>query len=467
VPGRGQSAQHAALGSVVIVLCAVNLLVAADFLGASVLLDAIGHDLHMSTATLAWVVNGYLLTLAAPLVAFGRAADAVGAVRLTRLGLLAFALGAALSGTAVSEEMLIVGRMVQGVGASVLTATGLSLVSTSAAPADRGRVIGIWAGVGAVGSAGGPLLAGALEALGSWRIFFLVDVPFALVVLWFLRAARDPARQAGPVPFDVVGVVTLTAGLGGAVFALLAGPDLGWGSPLVIGGAVAAVVLLGTFLAHDARATAPLLDRRLFGGARYRVVATSAFVGNAAFSVVAFFASLYLQQVQGLDPVAAGAVFLAMTIPLIALSPRAGVWAGRVPMGRLMGGGLVIVAVSVGLFAGFGADAGLGPVIAALVLSGVGQALVFNVSNIAAVDPTVGSTGLESGMINEVRQIGALVGLAVFGALFAAAQAAGSGSASEVFVDALRLPNLILAALCLLAGAYAWRSRQVGSSAPG
>ena len=101
------------------------------------------------------------------------------------------------------------------------------------------------------------------------------------------------------------------------------------------------------------------------------------------------------------------------------------------------------------------------------VVRGVGQALVFNVSNIAAVDAAVGAAGLESGMINEVRQIGALVGLAVFGALFAAAQAAGSGSASEVFVDALRLPNLILAALCLLAGAYAWRSRQVGSSAPG
>jgi hypothetical protein len=136
-------------------------------------------------------------------------------------------------------------------------------------------------------------------------------------------------------------------------------------------------------------------------------------------------------------------------------------------MGRLMGGGLAIVAVSVALFAGFGVDAGLGPVIVALVLSGVGQALVFNVSNIAAVDPAVGAAGLDSGMINEVRQIGALVGLAVFGALFAARQDAGTGPMAQVFVDALRLPNLILAALCLAAGAYAWLSRQVGSSAPG
>ena len=123
----------------------------------------------------------------------------VGAVRLTRLGLVAFAVGAAVTGLAGTEELLIAGRMVQGLGASVLTATGLSLVSTTAAPADRGRVVGIWAGVGAIGSAGGPLLAGACDALGSWRIFFLIDVPFALVVLWFLRRARDAERTAAVV----------------------------------------------------------------------------------------------------------------------------------------------------------------------------------------------------------------------------------------------------------------------------
>ncbi len=458
---------RARLGGVIVVLCAVNLLVAADFLGASVLLDPIGRDLHMSTATLAWVVNGYLLTLAAPLIAFGRAADSVGALRLTRLGLVAFAVGAAVTGAAGSEELLIAGRMVQGLGASVLTATGLSIVSTTAAPADRGRVVGIWAGVGAVGSAGGPLLAGVCDALGSWRIFFLIDVPFALVVLWSLRRARDPEPTGTAAPVDVVGVVALTLGLGGAVLALLAGPDAGWVSTPVVGGAAAAVVLLTVFVARDTRSARPLLDRRLFGGARYRAVAVAAFVGNAAFAVVAFFASLYLQQVQGLDPVAAGAVFLAMTVPLIVLSPRAGAWTGRIAVGRLMAAGLGVVAVSVALFALLGVDEGLLTVIVALVLSGVGQALVFNVSNIAAVDAAVGAAGLESGMINEVRQIGALVGLALFGALFAALQASGSGSPAEIFVDALRLPNLVLAAVCLLAGAYVLRAAQVGSSAPG
>ncbi|MGZ4797374.1 MAG: MFS transporter [Acidimicrobiia bacterium] len=455
-------APRARLGSLVVVLCAVNAIVAADFLGASVLLDPIGRDLHMSTATLAWVVNGYLLTLAAPLIAFGRLADTLGAVRLTRWGLVAFALGALAAGTAGTEEALVAGRMLQGLGASVLTATGLSLVSTSAPDARRGRVVGLWAGVGAIGSAAGPLLAGSLEALGSWRLFFLVDVPFALVVLWFLRAASDAPRGTDGARdrVDLVAVPALILGLGAVVFALLAGPDAGWDSMSVVGGSTLGVGLLGVFVLRERDATRPLIDVHLFANARYSRVAAAAFVGNAAFAVVAFFTSLYLQQVHGLDPVAAGAVFLAMTIPLIGLSPLVGGWATPARRPPLMGAGLVVVAASIAIYAALPVAGGLAIVVVALVVAGVGQAVVFNVSNIAAVgaDPT--RAGVESGVINELRQIGALVGLAGIGALFAELQRSGTGSASSVFVDALRVPSLLLAAVCLVSAGFVVSGRR-------
>ncbi len=488
LPGTADGARPR-LGTLVLVLCAVNVLVAADFLGASVLLDAIGHDLEMTTAQLTWVVNGYLLTLAAPLIAFGRSADRFGAVRLTRWGLAGFALGALAAGAAPSAEVLVAGRMLQGLGASVLTATGLSLVSTAAAPGDRGRVVGIWAGVGAVGSAVGPLFAGGLEFLGSWRIFFLIDVPLALAVLWFLRGRTDPAGDtpdapdapdvagaAAPVPVptappavpahrgarvsgrsDLLAVAALTAGLGAAVFALLAGPDDGWSAPSVVVPGMLALVLLGGFVRVEQRSPAPLLDPRLFLHGRYPPIAVTAFVANAAFAVVSFFASLYLQQVEGLAPVVAGAVFLALTIPLVVLSPVAGRLVGRVPSGRLMGGGLFVIAASVGLFATLGASGGLGLLVLALVLSGVGQAVVFNVSNVAAVGRD-GAAGLESGVINEVRQLGALIGLAVIGALFAALQAEAGGSAASAFVGALRAPSFLLAVACVATGAWVLRA---------
>ena len=453
-PGSpGGQAPHGGLGVLVVILCGVNVLVALDFLGASVLLHAIGEDLQMSTAELTWVVNGYLLMLAAPLIAIGRAADSFGAVRLTRIGLVTFALGALTAGIAGTAEVLVAGRMLQGLGASVLAATGLSLVSTAAAPENRGRVVGIWAGVGAVGSAAGPLVAGALEALGSWRIFFLIDVPFALVVLWFLRTEHDSAPTGPPSPIGLVPAAVLTIGLGAGVFALLSGPDGGWYSTMVIIPATVALGLLAWFVVLERRAECPLLDPKLFVG-QYAPIAATAFVGNAAFAVVSFFASLYLQQVQGLDPVAAGAVFLAMTFPLVVLSPRVGAWTTPTSKGALMGGGLVVVAASVGLFAVLGTNPGITVLVVALVLTGIGQSLVFNVSNIGAMAGAGPSPGLESGVINEIRQLGALIGLALVGALFAALQRSANGSGAEKFVDSLRLPSILLAAACVITATF-------------
>ena len=447
------------LGSLVVVLCAVNVLVALDFLGASVLLDPIGHDLHMSTAELAWVVNGYLLTLAAPLIAVGRAADRFGAVRLTRWGLLAFALGALVTGLAPSAGVLVVGRMVQGFGASILAATGLTLVNASAAPDDRGRLVGIWAGVGAVGSAAGPLVAGLIEAVSVWRVFFLIDVPIALLVAWVLRAERDnPAgRSTEPIGFRAVGALTIGLGLG--VFAVLQAPESGWWSASVVGAGLGGVTLAGWFLWEERRAPLPLLDRRLFEQGRYTAIAITAFVGNAAFAVVAFLASLYLQQVQDLDAVAAGTVFLAMTIPLMVLSPIAGAATRRMRADLLMAAGLLVVALSVAIFATLGTETGVALVVVALVFSGIGQAFVFNVSNVAAmrsVDAAGG--GLASGVINEVRQLGALIGLAAVGAAFAGIQHATGGDAASAFVHALRVPSAVLAVVCVAAGVIVARS---------
>ena len=450
---------RARLGTLVVVLCAVNVLVALDFLGASVLLDPIGHDLHMSTAELAWVVNGYLLTLAAPLIAVGRAADRFGAVRLTRWGLLAFAAGALVTGLAPTAEALVVGRMVQGFGASILAATGLTLVNASAAPDDRGRVVGIWAGVGAVGSAAGPLVAGLIEAASVWRVFFLIDVPIALVVAWLLRREADNPADRSTEPIGARAVGALTVGLGLGVFAVLQAPESGWWSAPVVGAGAGAVVLLAWFGWEEHSAPRPLLDRRLFEQGRYTAIAITAFVGNAAFAVVAFFASLYLQQVLDLDAVEAGAVFLAMTIPLMVLSPIAGAATRRMRANRLMAGGLIVVGLSVALFATLGTQTGVVVVVVALALSGIGQAFVFNVSNVAAmssVDPAGG--GLASGVINEVRQLGALIGLAAVGAAFAGIQHAAGGDEASGFVHALRAPSIALAVVCVVAGLVVGRS---------
>ena len=463
------SSERRPLGPIVVVLCAVNVIVALDFLGASVLLDAIGRDLQLSTSDLAWVVNGYLLTLAAPLIAAGRAADRFGAVRLTRVGIVIFGAGALVTGLAGTVEVLVVGRMVQGLGASVLAATGLTLVNASAAPSDRGRVVGIWAGVGAVGSGAGPLVAGLIEAVSVWRTFFLIDVPIALLVWWWLRAAQDDPATRSQEPLGIAAAVALTAGLGLAVFAVLQGPESGWGSSAVIGAGVVALGALGWFVVEEVRAPKPFIDRTLFAHGRGTAASVTAFVGNAAFAGVAFFASLYLQQVQGLSAVGAGAVFLAMTVPLIALSPVVGRVTEHVDVRWLMSGGMLVVAVSAAGFAILGTESGIVLVAAALALSGIGQAFVFNVSNIAAMrGVTATAGGLASGVVNEVRQLGALIGLAALGGGLAAGQQDGAGATRALrFVDALRAPSWALAGVCLAAAIVVVLSRSdAGSSSP-
>ena len=203
----------------------------------------------------------------------------------------------------------------------------------------------------------------------------------------------------------------------------------------------------------------------MFARGHARAASITAFVGNAAFAVVAFFASLYLQQVQDLSSVAAGAVFLAMTVPLMVLSPVAGSATRRARPGLLMAAGLATVGVSMALFAALGGDAGTAVLVGALVLSGIGQAFVFNVSNVVAMraaDATAG--GLASGVINEVRQLGALIGLAAVGAAFAGIQRSAAGSHAHAFVTALRVPSLALAAMCIVAAIAVLRSDQRAST---
>jgi EmrB/QacA subfamily drug resistance transporter len=454
-PIAARSASRAWL--VVAAMALVNLLVALDFLGTSVLLPDIAHRFQAGTDTLAWITNAYLLTLAAPLVAAGRIADVLGRKRLAVGGLVGFAVASTGAGLAPSAELLILARGVQGLAAAALTATGLSIVAGAFPAARRGPAVGAWAAVGAVGSAAGPVVAGVVAEVWSWRGFFLLNVPLACVALVAIVLLVEPDRPAAPgrAPRPAVGwasIGALTLGIGLLVVALLQAPEWGWSSPGVLGAAIGAGFVLAWFVRRERASTAPIVDASVFRSRSYAGTATVAFVANIAFAAATFFVSLYLQQVRDLSPGATGAAFLALTIPLMIASPVVGVLTERIGPGPLMSVGLVLLAASFAVLSRLG----LGPTPAlvgiGLVLSGLGQGLAFNVSNVAgmdAIDPA--RAGLASGMINGIRQLGSLFGLAITEALFAVLRDSASGSAAETFVAALAPTMLLVAAVCLLA----------------
>jgi EmrB/QacA subfamily drug resistance transporter len=437
---------------VVAAMALVNLLVALDFLGTSVLLPDIASQFHASTGTLAWISNAYLLTLAAPLVAAGRIADVLGRKRLALGGLVVFVRASLGAGLAPDAGFLIAARAVQGLAAAALTATGLSIVSDAFPAARRGPAVGAWAAVGAIGSAAGPVVAGVVAQSASWRWFFLLNVPLAVIALVAIACLVVPTRQTATHPrVGWESIAALTAGIALLVFALLQAPEWGWASPGVLGAALAAAVVLGWFTHRERASADPIVDASVFRSRSYAGTATVAFVANIAFAAATFFVSLYLQQVRDLDPGAAGLAFLALTIPLVLTSPLVGVMTERFRPGTLMSAGLLLLAASFAVLSRLGVGATPALVALGLVLSGLGQGLAFNVSNVAGMDAIEPArAGLASGMINGIRQLGSLFGLAVTEVVFAVVRDGATGSPAATFVTALGPTMLLVAGVCLV-----------------
>src|SRR5947209_7693258 len=231
----------------------------------NVALPAIQRDLHLTTAGLEWVVSGYILVFAGLLLAGGRLADAFGRRRLFLIGLAIFTAASLAAGLADSITVLITARAVQGLGAALVTPTTLAIIS-AAYPEGRERAaaVGIWAGVGGLALAVGPLLGGLLAQHASWGWIFTINVPVGIATLllglWAVRETREPVRR----PLDVPGLLLASTALTALTWALIEGAPRGWTSATVLGGfAVAAVAGLG-FVVVEQRSAHPMVSVSLF-----------------------------------------------------------------------------------------------------------------------------------------------------------------------------------------------------------
>jgi EmrB/QacA subfamily drug resistance transporter len=433
-------------------MASANFAVSLDFAGLNVALPDIGIDLGASTAGLQWITVAYLLTLTIFLVPAGRVADILGRRRLCSAGLVVFTIGSVVSAVSGSPAQLAVARGITGIGAAVLIATTLSLVGTAfPEPKSRGRAIGLWTAIGAIGSASGPLFAGVLTSVLSWRWFLALAIPFALVTLAIIARGHVPESRDEDAPsrIDWLGIILLTLGMGGVVLALLAGPTRGATNPLVVGAMIVGVISLVAFSMHEHRTHDPLVEIHQFHNPGFVVSSVVAFIANIAFAAVMFFMALYMQDVVGLSAAESGAMFLALTASLIVLSPVAGRACPRIGVALVMGLGMLALTASFAALAFLDEGAALGLLVLGLVLSGAGQAFAFDGSNLGAINSvSIHSIGAASGLINAVRQAGGLLGLAFTGAMFR--EIAGNEPTSSQFIDGLRPTMAFVAVLCAL-----------------
>jgi EmrB/QacA subfamily drug resistance transporter len=295
----------------------------------NIALRTVGHDLGATVQQLQWVVNAYLLALASLILVGGSLGDHLGRRRVFTIGVAWFAVASALCGVAQGPDQLIAARLVQGVGAALLTPGSLAMIQGSFRRADRGRVIGQWAGLGGIAAAVGPLLGGWIVGHLSWRWIFLINIPVAVVVLLLtarhVPESRDPEAARS---FDVLGAVFGVLGLGGATYALIeAGAAR---TAYVVVAALVGLASLVLFVVFERRHHDALVPMHLFASRTFSVANVLTLLVYGALGVMTFFLVLQLQVVTGWSPLAAGLATLPLTLVMLALSSRAGALAARV-----------------------------------------------------------------------------------------------------------------------------------------
>jgi EmrB/QacA subfamily drug resistance transporter len=453
-----------------IILCLGDLMIVLDVTIVGVALPSIRTDLGFSESSLAWVVNAYLIVFGGFLLLAGRFGDLFGHRRLFLIGISLFTLASLACGLATSQGMLVGARAVQGLGGAIVSAVALSLIITLfTEPSERAKAMGVFGFVASGGGSIGVLLGGILTDVLNWHWIFLVNVPIGVAVvalsLRLLPAERIPT---GATRLDVWGAVTVTASLMIAVYAIVNGNEVGWGTTRTLGLLAAAAVLFAAFLAIEARITSPLMPLGLF---RLRNLAFSNVVGvlwAAAMFAWFFLSALYLQLVLGYSPLEVGLAFLPgnliMGVLSVGISARLVMRFGvRAPLAA----GLGLAAVGLLLFARAPVDGNfVVDVLPSMVLLGIGAGIAFNPVLLAAMsDVEPSDAGLASGIVNTSFMMGGALGLAVLASLAANRTETLTASGDEPLValtggyHAAFLVGALFAATAAIVGGVFLRTR--------
>ncbi|HEX4774067.1 MAG TPA: DHA2 family efflux MFS transporter permease subunit [Candidatus Saccharimonadales bacterium] len=408
-----------------LVLTGGSFMIVIDATIVNVALPSIRASLGFSQASLAWVVNAYLLTFGGFLLLGGRLGDLYGHRRLFLGGLALFTIASLACGLSSAQAPLIVARAIQGLGGALVSAIGLSLtMDLFTEPAERAKAMGIFGFVAAGGGSVGVLLGGILTGLLNWHWIFLVNVPVgALVYFLALRVLPEANKVAANKHLDIAGAVTITAALLLAVYTIVNGNQVGWLTFRTLGMLGASAVLLISFLAIESRVKAPLMPLGLL---KQRNVATANVVGvlwAAAMFAFFFISALYLQLVLHYTPLKVGLAFLPsnliMSVFSLGLSAKLVLKYGiKIPLAL----GLGLAALGLILFARLPVNGHfLTDVLPSMILLGFGAGMAFNPVLLAAMsDVKPQDSGLASGIVNTSFMMGGALGLAILASVAAA-----------------------------------------------
>jgi EmrB/QacA subfamily drug resistance transporter len=409
---------------VLLVLTTGFFMILLDTTIVNVAIPAMSTGLNATLDQILWVINAYLLVYTVLLITAGRLGDLFGQRNLFALGLFVFTFASALCGLSQNSEQLIAARILQGTGGALLTPQTLAIITSIFPPERRGAAFGIWGGVAGLATLAGPTLGGAIITYIDWRWIFYINVPIgilALVATFLIVPDLRPGRRHG---WDIVGIIVATAGLFGIVFGLIEGQKYSWGQvdsygitiPEVIGGGAALIVL---FLLWERFQTEPLLPLNLFANRNFAVANWIA--AAISFGMLSMFLpfTIYLQSARGFSALVAGLTLAPMSVTSMFTAPFAGRFADKVGGKYILMSGITLFTIgmaSVALVAG--PDSTWINFLGPAIIAGAGMGMTFAPMTTVAmrnIEPRI--AGSASAVLNTIRQLGAVIGSAVVGAL--------------------------------------------------
>ncbi|MCW2749768.1 MAG: transporter [Aeromicrobium sp.] len=433
-------------GLILVLLAAAQFVVVLDASIVNVALPSIGRDLKLNQDSLSWVVNSYVLVFGGFLLLGGRVADLLGRKRIFIVGLLLFCVASLLGGLSQSEGQLIAARVVQGLGAALLSPAALAILTTTFAEgAERNKALGVWGAVAGSGGAVGVLMGGILTQSLGWEWVLFVNVPITAIAAVGAFRVLSESRDETASSFDVFGAITITAGLSLLVYTIVDANNSGWGSTKTISLAIVSFVLIAAFIAIERVWKQPLLPFRIF---RNRTLTganlTGVFVAMSLFSMF-FFVSLYMQQVLGYSALKAGLAYLPLAGGIIVSAGVASVLTTRIGFKPVLAGGMMLVAAGLFWFSRVSPDGTfLGDILGPSLLAALGLGFAFvplTIASVSGVEPD--DAGLASGLINTSQQVGGALGLAILVAVSNSRFGNVTGTLPERLTDSFQSAFLV------------------------
>jgi EmrB/QacA subfamily drug resistance transporter len=412
----------------------------------NVALPHIGRDLHASVSSLQWVLTGYLLALASLILLGGAMGDRYGRRKIFLIGSIWFAVASALCAAAPNVEVLVAARVLEGVGAALLTPGSLAILQASFRPVDRSRAVGAWSGLGGVAGAAGPFIGGWLVDGPGWRWVFLLNIPLGLlVVVCTVVAVPETRNSQASGRLDLMGAAIGVVSLGAATWALTEAGPRGWGSPSVVVGAAVAVIGGAAFVYRMTHAKDPLVPPRLFSSRDFTVTNVATVALYAAIGVSFFLVAYQLQVGAGWSAFRSGIALLPATVLMLLLSEKSGEVAQRIgprlqlTVGPLMAAGGLLWLSRIGSHPSWERD-----VLPASILLGLGLT-TFVAPLTATVMGAVGEgdVSIASGVNNAVARTASLASLSVVPVVSGLFDATGPAAVT----DAFRI-SMIITAIC-------------------